>query len=132
MRNKKDLHIATCIDELHIKIKVPDKLKNQDLCVYVLLVFCKQLFNNISMFQLFLVLHRLNKKAKTLFDHAMIANNENDEETVYIYLMKYCEIVQIMKNTFVNDTDYIINMNKSSLKTSMCMLSHIKSSLENR
>jgi type IV secretory pathway component VirB8 len=77
-------------------------------------------------------LHRLNQKAKIIFDAAMEANNENDEETVYIYLMKYCEIVQIMKNNFIDDTDYIVKMNSSSLRKSMQMLSHVKMSLENR
>lgn len=62
----------------------------------------------------------------------MKAKDENDEETVYIYLMKYCEMVQIMKNKFINDTDYIVKMNYSSLRTSMKMLGHVKRSLENR
>lgn len=62
----------------------------------------------------------------------MKANDENDEETVYIYLMKYCEMVQIMKNKFINDTDYIVKMNNSSLRKSMNMLGHVKRSLENR
>lgn len=62
----------------------------------------------------------------------MKANSENDEETVYIYLMKYCEMVQIMKNNFIDDTGYIVSMNNSSLRKSMHMLSHVKMSLENR
>lgn len=75
---------------------------------------------------------RLSKKAQTVYEEAMKANNENDEEVVYIYLMKYCEIVQIMKNNFKNDEKYVILMNTSQLKTSITMLTHIKESLENR
>lgn len=77
-------------------------------------------------------MYRLSKKAQTVYDEAMKANNENDEEVVYIYLMKYCEIVQIMKNNFKNDEKYVILMNTSQLKTSIKMLTHIKESLENR
>lgn len=77
-------------------------------------------------------MYRLCKKAQTVYDGAMKANNENDEEVVYIYLMKYCEIVQIMKNSFKNDEKYVVLMNTSQLKTSITMLTHIKESLENR
>lgn len=62
----------------------------------------------------------------------MKSNDENDEETVYIYLMKYCEIVQIMKNSFKKDTDYIKLMNTTSLRKAVCMLTYIKESLEKR
>lgn len=62
----------------------------------------------------------------------MKAHNENDEEVVYIYLMKYCEIMQIMKNNFKNDVDYIVLMNTDKLKTALKILTYIKESLENR
>lgn len=62
----------------------------------------------------------------------MKANSENDEEVVYIYLMKYCEILQFMKNTFTNDIKYVDGMNKNNLKKAVKMLSYIKESLENR
>lgn len=77
-------------------------------------------------------MYRLNQKAKTLYQEAMKANNNNDEETVYIYLMKYCEIVQIMKNTFKTDTNYIALMNTNDLKKALKMLTHITESLKNR
>lgn len=67
-----------------------------------------------------------------LYDEAMKANSENDEEVVYIYLMKYCEIMQIMKNNFKNDVNYIALMNTDKLKTALKILTHIKESLENR
>lgn len=62
----------------------------------------------------------------------MKANNENDEEVVYIYLMKYCEIMQIMKNNFKSDVNYIVLMNTNKLKNALNILIHIKESLENR
>lgn len=86
----------------------------------------------ILLLKSFLVLSRLNQKAQTLYQEAMKANNNNDEETVYIYLMKYCEIVQIMKNTFKTDTNYIALMNTNDLKKALKMLTHITESLKNR
>lgn len=62
----------------------------------------------------------------------MKANNENDEEVVYIYLMKYCEIVQVMKSTYKNDEKYIVGMNSAKLKKGLIILTHIKESLLNR
>lgn len=62
----------------------------------------------------------------------MKANSENDEEVVYVYLMKYCEIMQIMKNNFKSDVNYIVLMNTDKLKTALQILTHIKKSLENR
>lgn len=62
----------------------------------------------------------------------MKANNENDEEVVYIYLMKYCEIVQVMKSTFKSDEKYIVGMNSANLKKGLIILTHIKESLLNR
>lgn len=62
----------------------------------------------------------------------MKSNDENDEEIVYIYLMKYCEIVQIMKKNFKEDADYIKLMNTTNLKKAINMLTYIKKSLENR
>lgn len=79
-----------------------------------------------------LIFYRLNKKAELLFEGAMTANNENDEEVVYIYLMKYCQILQVMKKTFTNDKDYINLMYKDNLKKAIKMLTHLKESLEKR
>lgn len=62
----------------------------------------------------------------------MKANNENDEEVVYVYLMKYCEIVQIMKTYFKSDNKYIVGMNSANLKKGLTILTHIKESLSNR
>lgn len=62
----------------------------------------------------------------------MQSNSENDEEVVYIYLMKYCEILQIMKSTFAEDSKYISLMNNSNLKKAIKLLTHIKESLEYR
>lgn len=64
----------------------------------------------------------------------MKMNVENDEEGVYILLMKYCEIMQIMKKKSASniDQDYIILMNGSNLKTAIKMLTHIKKSLLER
>lgn len=62
----------------------------------------------------------------------MKANNNNDEETVYVYLMKYCEIIQVMKKNFKKDTDYITLMNSNNLKIALKMLIHITESLKNR
>lgn len=76
--------------------------------------------------------YRLNKKAGLLFEKAMTANNENDEEVVYIYLMKYCQILQVMKKTFINDETYIHLMYTDKLKKAIKMLTHIKESLERR
>jgi len=76
--------------------------------------------------------YRLNKKAQLLFEKAMTANNENDEEVVYIYLMKYCQILQVMKKTFTNDKMYIDLMYKDNLKKAVKMLTYIKESLERR
>jgi len=67
-----------------------------------------------------------------VFQKAMTANNENDEEVVYIYLMKYCQILQVMKKTFTNDKLYIDLMYKNNLKRALKMLTHIKESLERR
>lgn len=67
-----------------------------------------------------------------LFEEAMTANNENDEEVVYIYLMKYCQILQVMKKTFTNDKDYINLMYKDNLKKAIKMLTYLKESLEKR
>lgn len=107
MRNKKELHVASSMDDLESMITLPEKIKCLDLML-------------------------LNQKAKTLYQEAMKANNNNDEETVYIYLMKYCEIVQIMKNTFKTDTNYIALMNTNDLKKALKMLTHITESLKNR
>jgi len=67
-----------------------------------------------------------------LFDEAMTANSENDEEVVYIYLMKYCQILQVMKKTFTDDKEYITLMYKEKLKKAIKMLTYIKESLEKR
>lgn len=75
---------------------------------------------------------RLNKKALTVYEEAMTANNENDEEVVFIYLMKYCEMVQLMKTMFKTDKVYISLMEKDKLRIALKMLTHIKESLENR
>ncbi|XP_060876079.1 ubiquitin carboxyl-terminal hydrolase 8-like isoform X1 [Metopolophium dirhodum] len=107
MRNKKDLHLAGCLVDLNSKTEIPDKIKDLDV---------------IS----------LNKKAELMFEKAMIANNENDEEVVYIYLMKYCQILQVMKKTFTNDKNYIDLMYKDNLKKAIKMLTYIKESLERR
>lgn len=81
---------------------------------------------------IFIILSRLCQKAKKLFEEALNANSENDEEVVYIYLMKYCEIIQIMKSNFKADSNYIILMNREKLKKALFMLTHIKGSLEKR
>ncbi|KAL5235637.1 hypothetical protein ACI65C_003047 [Semiaphis heraclei] len=107
MRNKKDLYIAACISELDKLVEIPDKLKNLDV---------------IS----------LKNKAGLLFEEAMTANTENDEEVVYIYLMKYCQILQVMKKTFTDDKEYISLMNKDKLKRAIKMLTYVKESLEKR
>lgn len=62
----------------------------------------------------------------------MNANNDIDEEIVYIYLMKYCEIIHYMKKTYSDDTKYITGMHGSHLKKAINMLIHIKESLEDR
>jgi len=62
----------------------------------------------------------------------MNANNENDEEVVYIYLMKYCQIIQFMNKTFINDKVYIDGMYKQNLKKAVNMLTYIKESLVKR
>lgn len=62
----------------------------------------------------------------------MTANTENDEEVVYIYLMKYCQILQVMKKTFTDDKEYISLMNKDKLKRAIKMLTYVKESLEKR
>lgn len=62
----------------------------------------------------------------------MKSNSENDEEIVYIYLMKYCEILQIMKSTFAEDFKYISRMNSEKLKKAVQLLTYIKKSLEFR
>lgn len=67
-----------------------------------------------------------------LFEEAMNANNENDEEVVYIYLMKYCQIIQLMKKNFIDDKLYIDCMHKQNLKKAVNMLTYIKESLEKR
>jgi len=67
-----------------------------------------------------------------LFEKAMTANNDNDEEVVYIYLMRYCQILQFMKKTFIDDTIYINCMYKQNLKKALNMLTYIKDSLEKR
>ncbi|KAL4090510.1 hypothetical protein QTP88_025329 [Uroleucon formosanum] len=107
MRNKKDLHLAGCLGDLNSKTEIPDRLKELDV-------------------------PSLNKKAGLLFEKAMTANNENDEEVVYIYLMKYCQILQVMKKTFTNDENYIHLMYTDKLKKAIKMLTHIKESLERR
>lgn len=35
MRNKKDLHIASCLEDLEASTKLPDRLKKLDLMLYV-------------------------------------------------------------------------------------------------
>lgn len=62
----------------------------------------------------------------------MNANNENDEEVVYIYLMKYCQILQFMNKTFIGDKQYINCMYKQNLKKAINMLTYIKESLVKR
>lgn len=62
----------------------------------------------------------------------MNANNENDEEVVYIYLMKYCQIIQFMNKTFIDDKLYIDCMYKQNLKQAVNMLTYIKESLVKR
>ncbi|VVC25104.1 Hypothetical protein CINCED_3A014822 [Cinara cedri] len=105
MRNKKDIHIASSMDELETHIKLPDKMKDLNLLI-------------------------LNEKAEQVFNKAK--NNYEDEEKTYILLMKYCEIVQLMKKQFNRDASYIAGMNKFHLRTAITMLTHIKESLENR
>jgi len=78
------------------------------------------------------MLYRISKNALKVFDSAMKANSENDEETVYIYLMRYCELVHIMNKIFKSDAEYIVPMHSSNLKKSVKILTHIKESLENR
>ncbi|XP_050059655.1 ubiquitin carboxyl-terminal hydrolase 8-like isoform X2 [Aphis gossypii] len=107
MRNKKDLYIAKCINELNMQTEIPEKIKG---------------LNVLS----------LKEKAKILFEQAMNANNENDEEVVYIYLMKYCQIIQLMKKNFIDDKVYIDCMYKQNLKKAVNMLTYIKESLVKR
>uniref|UniRef100_A0A2H8TIC7 Ubiquitin carboxyl-terminal hydrolase n=1 Tax=Melanaphis sacchari TaxID=742174 RepID=A0A2H8TIC7_9HEMI len=107
MRNKKDLYIAKDINELNMKTEIPEALKS---------------LNVLS----------LKAKAELLFEKAMNANNENDEEVVYIYLMKYCQILQFMKKTFIDDEIYIDCMYKKNLKKAVNMLTYIKESLVKR
>lgn len=78
--------------------------------------------------------HRLNRKAQNVFDEAFKMNVENDEEKVYIYLMKYCEIMQLMKKKFQSEADkeYIILMNGSNLKKALKTLGYVKDSLVKR
>jgi len=60
------------------------------------------------------------------------SEDSNDEEVVYIYLMKYCEIIQIMKKNFTTDIEYIKLMNTNELKKALKILVHITESLKNR
>jgi len=68
-----------------------------------------------------------------VFQKAMTANNENDEEEVYIYLMKYCQILQVMKKNCTNDDQlYIDLLYKDNFKKALKMLTYVKESLERR
>lgn len=58
--------------------------------------------------------------------------SENDEEHVYILLMRYCEIIQTMKKNFKTDEKYTSLMHADNLKKAVKMLTHVKESLENR
>ncbi|XP_060851522.1 ubiquitin carboxyl-terminal hydrolase 8-like isoform X3 [Rhopalosiphum padi] len=107
MRNKKDLYVAKCLKDLNMMTEIPEKIKG---------------LNVLS----------LKSKAEMLFEKAMTANNDNDEEVVYIYLMRYCQILQFMKKTFIDDTIYINCMYKQNLKKALNMLTYIKDSLEKR
>ncbi|XP_050424482.1 ubiquitin carboxyl-terminal hydrolase 8-like isoform X1 [Adelges cooleyi] len=109
MRNKVDLSIASSIEDLTNKIQISKK-------------FTK--LNTTS----------LSDKAKLLFEEAMKYNEINDEERVYIYLMKYCELMTLIKNhkDYENDPKYFNLMYCSNLKKAVNLLKHVKSSLEKR
>lgn len=58
--------------------------------------------------------------------------NHDDEEKLFILLMKYCEMVQVMNNTFKHDLKYIVPMTETKIKTAISLLVNIKKSLEIR
>lgn len=135
MRNKKDLYMASCMDELMTKTTLPNGIKNLDLLSYVQNIHYIGTISHSTIPTLSLsrycVLYRLSKRAFIVYNEAMKWNNENDEEHVYIFLMKYCEILQLMRN-FKTDEKYTSLMHANNLKKALKMLTYIKESLEKR
>ncbi|XP_050522662.1 ubiquitin carboxyl-terminal hydrolase 15-like isoform X2 [Daktulosphaira vitifoliae] len=110
MRSKAELYVGSSIDDLMKMCKLPDQMKKLN---------AKQ----------------LTEKANLMYNQAMFLHKDkNDEETVYIYLMKYCEIMQLLKEhkEYKNDPKFLEMMYKSNLKKALKILTHLRSSLVDR